>query len=83
MKEYKYQVVGAKKPGSQGRLLSQHNTKQAALEAVRNYKKKGYTGAIWTRKKATKSIKAKARKYGGKFPKGYYYAADNKKGDFF
>jgi hypothetical protein len=83
MRKYKYQIVREKKPESQGRVLSQHNTKEAAKKAVIAYKKKGYTGAIWTRKKATASIKKKARKYGGKFPKGYYYSSDARKGDFF
>jgi hypothetical protein len=64
MKAYKYRVIGRKKSKGKGkgRVLSKHHTKAEARKSAQSYAKKGYTGAIDTRKKATGSIAKKMKK---------------------
>jgi hypothetical protein len=82
MKEnYKFKVVGSLH-NNQGKILSKHNSKKAARESAKKYWHKGYSGAIWTRKKMTPVIQNRLKKYGISEQK-YHYVADNRKRDFF
>lgn len=58
MRLQKFVVVGGKKAGKVGRVLSTHRKMKCAKASAKKHRRKGYHGAIWQR---TKREKAGAR----------------------